>query len=177
MLSEKWLSKQESRVSVSAPARQKQKGCRDKAGRSTPLQRGLSGAQASSPLGKDGSSPRASLGWLRMSCFAQLGQRRHLGDAKPLLGAAQVPPLLCFCVCLGQRGTSVARGAAALCPPQEGTLSPGRRRLWTPRLPPRLTSALEPCAPADPPLSAPSSHRAQPQPVGNAPCPELREGL
>lgn len=85
MLSEKWLSKQESRVSISASARQKQKGCRDKAGMSIPLQRGLSGAQASSAIGQ---------GWLKPSCESGRAQDVLVCTVRATqgLGRCKAPP-------------------------------------------------------------------------------------
>lgn len=91
-----------------------------------------------------------------------------MGDAQPLLRAA--PPLLCLSFGT-QRGMRVAGGAAARCPPGQGTLSAGRSRLWTPRLPRRLTSALEPCAPTDPPPLLPADTKRS----RNAPLPAVTE--
>lgn len=92
---------------------------------------GLKGPGGSSAMGQ---------GWLEPSCesgvaqdvpFCSSGQCRDLGDAKPLLRGAQAPPLL-WDTARDERGGG---GAAALCPSQ-GRHSPGRSRLWTPRLPP-----------------------------------------
>lgn len=130
---------------------------------SIPLQRGLSGA-----LGQLSHWARMAQAlvqvWNGSGCpILQLGSTQGLGRCKAPPQGSPGAPLLYFSFGT-QRGMRVAGGAAALCPPRGDMLSPGRSRLWTPQLPPRPTSVLEPCAPTDPHLQR--SH--QPASAGTA---------
>lgn len=155
------MSKQESGVSVSAPARQKQKGCRDKASRSIPLKGGvLRGPGAAQPWGKDGSSPRVSPGWLKMSHFAVRASAGTWGMQSPSSG--ELRRHLCFGT---QRGTSVAGGELLRSAHRRGDTALAGAGCGHPDCPPD-------CPPHSQifPSRAPTEHRHSPTEVCSVTC-------